>query len=63
MAELIEDGVNGRLVPPNDPRALSRAIAAIAADPASTIDAWRSRLPAVRTMEDVARDYMALYTR
>ena len=63
LAELIDDGVNGCLVPPGDWRALSRAIAAVAANPAGTIDRWRSSLPAVRTMDDVAREYLGLYSR
>lgn len=33
LKEVIEDGVTGRLVPPNDPTALSAAIQAILADP------------------------------
>ncbi len=33
VAELIEDGVSGILVPPKDPEALARAIARIADDP------------------------------
>ena len=34
VPELIADGVNGRLVPPDDPAALSTALAAAIADPA-----------------------------
>ena len=63
LAELITDGVNGRLVAPGDWRALSRAIAAIAADPTGTLDVWSRSLPAVRTMDDVAREYLELYAR
>ena len=48
---------------PGDWRGPSRAISAVAADPAGTIDAWRPNLPAVRTMDDVAREYSALYSR
>ncbi len=33
IPELIDDGVTGRLVPPDDPAALATAIAALAADP------------------------------
>jgi glycosyltransferase involved in cell wall biosynthesis len=33
IAELVEDGVNGRLVPPNDPRALAAVIDELLADP------------------------------
>lgn len=33
LAEIVEDGVNGRLVPPEDPDALAAALRALAADP------------------------------
>ena len=29
--------------------------------PATTIDVWRRALPPVRTMDDIARDYLAMY--
>jgi glycosyltransferase involved in cell wall biosynthesis len=59
-AELIEDGVNGRLVAPGDVRTLASAIRDIAADPA-TLDAWRRALPPIRTMDDVVWDYLQMY--
>jgi glycosyltransferase involved in cell wall biosynthesis len=62
MAEMIEDGVSGRLVPPGDWRALSNAIREIATDRHATLDVWRRNLPAVRTMDAVVEDYVALYT-
>ena len=37
VPELIEDGVNGQLVPPDDPVALGSAIAALIADPAARL--------------------------
>lgn len=61
MAELIEDGVNGRLVPPGDWRCLARAIREIVDHPESTIDRWRLALPAMRYMDDVAADYLHAY--
>jgi glycosyltransferase involved in cell wall biosynthesis len=63
MAELIEDGVTGRLIRAGDWRALSRAMTEIASNPVATIETWRRNLPAVRTMDDVTRDYLELYTR
>ncbi len=60
LAELIDDGVNGRLVAPNDPRALVRALTEIALDP-KLVDAWRARLKPARTMDEVAAGYTALY--
>jgi glycosyltransferase involved in cell wall biosynthesis len=61
LAELVTDGVNGRLVAPGDWKALGAVLQAVAADPGSTIDRWRRSLPRVRTMESVAADYVALY--
>jgi len=61
LAELVTDGVNGRLVPPGDWRALADAIRSMVVDPAATIDRWRRVLPPVRTLDDVTRDYLALY--
>jgi glycosyltransferase involved in cell wall biosynthesis len=61
LAELIADGVNGRLVEPGDWRALARVLAEVAHDPERSIDRWRAALPTVRTMDDVAADYLAVY--
>jgi glycosyltransferase involved in cell wall biosynthesis len=61
LAELITDGVNGRLVAPGDWRALASLFAEIASDPAGTIDRWRPNLPAARSMDDVTADYLELY--
>ena len=55
--------VTGRLVPAGHWRALSLAIAEISANPIATIETWRRNLPEVRTMDDVTRDYLELYTR
>jgi glycosyltransferase involved in cell wall biosynthesis len=59
-AELIRDGINGRLVPPGDWRALARVIRDVANDP-SVVDRWRTALPAVRSMREVVEDYLAAY--
>jgi glycosyltransferase involved in cell wall biosynthesis len=61
LAELIIDGVNGALVPPGDWGALSRCLLRVAQHPESTIDSWRRLLPEGRTMEQIARDYVAIY--
>lgn len=61
LAELVTDGVNGRLVPPGDWRALAVALADLARDPAGTVDRWRLALPRARTMDEIAADYEALY--
>jgi glycosyltransferase involved in cell wall biosynthesis len=42
VPELIEDGVNGRLVPPDDPAALASALATLIADPATRLRLGRA---------------------
>ena len=42
VPELIEDGVNGRLVPPDDPPALAEALAALMRDPAARLRCGRA---------------------
>jgi glycosyltransferase involved in cell wall biosynthesis len=61
LGEIVEDGVNGRLVKAGDVEALSRALLEAATSPAVTIDRWRSALTSSRTMDDVALDYLKLY--
>jgi glycosyltransferase involved in cell wall biosynthesis len=60
VAEVIEDGTSGRLVPPGDVRALSAAILEVARAP-QLVDRWRAALPSARTMREVAADYLELY--
>jgi glycosyltransferase involved in cell wall biosynthesis len=61
LAELIEDGINGRLVEAGNVAELSAAILDAATRPDATIDVWRRGLRPVRTMDDIARDYMSMY--
>jgi glycosyltransferase involved in cell wall biosynthesis len=62
LAELVTDGVNGRLVPPGDWRALAAILADLARNPAGTVDRWRLALPLPpRTMDEIAADYEVLY--
>ena len=61
LAEIIADGVNGRLVPVGDVDALARALREAALDPVRSIDVWRRGLAPPRTMDDVTRDYLSLY--
>jgi glycosyltransferase involved in cell wall biosynthesis len=61
LAEIITDGVNGRLLPVGDSAALADAMEAIVRDPAATVDRWREALPPVRRMCQIADDYVALY--
>jgi glycosyltransferase involved in cell wall biosynthesis len=63
VAEIVEDGINARLVPPGDVSRLAAALVEIASNPAGTICQWRKRLPSTRTMRDVTRDYLEIYRR
>ncbi len=63
VAEVVEDGVNARLVPPGDITRITDALIEVATNPAKTICRWRTRLPALRTMRDVAGDYLGIYAR
>ncbi|MBM3778632.1 MAG: glycosyltransferase family 4 protein [Acidimicrobiia bacterium] len=60
LREIVDDGVNGRLVPAGDWRALGDTLVDLAGNP-SRLDAFRAAIGRVRTMDDVARDYEALY--
>jgi glycosyltransferase involved in cell wall biosynthesis len=61
LAELVSDGINGRLVAPGDWRALASVVEEVVSDPAGTIDQWRRALPPARTFDDVAREYLSMY--
>jgi glycosyltransferase involved in cell wall biosynthesis len=61
LAELVSDGINGRLVAPGDWRGLASVIEQVVSDPAGTIDQWRRALPPARTFDDVAREYLSMY--
>lgn len=62
LAELVTDGVNGRLVTPGDSQALSEVLQQVASDPSATVDRWRRALPPARTMDEITADYLTLYT-
>ena len=61
LPELVTDGINGRLVAPGDWRALADVVRDIVTDPAGTVDSWRRALPPARTLDEVTRDYLAMY--
>lgn len=61
LAELVENGVSGRLVEPGDVAALAGVIRAMSERPEETIDRWRTALPPARTMDEIACEYSALY--
>ncbi|HEY7598341.1 MAG TPA: glycosyltransferase [Candidatus Limnocylindrales bacterium] len=54
VSELIEDGLNGRLVPPDDPAALAAALAALIGDPAARLR--RGRAGRRRVLEQFATE-------
>ena len=60
LSELVRDRENGRLFRPGDARALAAILKDLAAQP-DIVNQWRSNLPPVRTMDDVTRDYLAMY--
>ena len=61
LAELVSDGINGRLVRPGSWRELAAVLTDVAAAPAVTIDRWRRALPPARTMDQIATDYLEMY--
>jgi glycosyltransferase involved in cell wall biosynthesis len=60
LAELIHDGVSGRLVAAGKAEELAAALVEIASHPL-IVDRWRAALPRVRTMDQIACDYVTLY--
>ncbi len=63
LAELVTDGVDGRLVAPGDWHALAAVLREMADDSVGTIDRWRRTVPPARTMDAVTADYLALYSQ
>jgi glycosyltransferase involved in cell wall biosynthesis len=62
LAEIVTDNTNGRLVAPGDWRALAEVLKQMALDPWSTIDRWRPLVYPPRTMDEIVRDYLGLYS-
>jgi glycosyltransferase involved in cell wall biosynthesis len=60
LSELVRDQINGRLYPAGDAKALAAILSDIAANP-DRVNQWRANLSPVRTMDDVAADYLAMY--
>jgi glycosyltransferase involved in cell wall biosynthesis len=56
IAEVVEDGVSGRLVPLGDPPALASAIAEVGADRTHYSAAARERVEALYSIDRLGRD-------
>ena len=63
LAEIVEDGENGLLTKPGDPRGLARAIERILSDDGASLQFFRSNLSIPRTMDDIVEDYLRIYDR
>jgi glycosyltransferase involved in cell wall biosynthesis len=61
IPEIVADGETGLLVPPDDPGALSAALARVLADPAGYGAAGRARARAEFSVERMARRTLAVY--
>jgi glycosyltransferase involved in cell wall biosynthesis len=62
LAEIVEDEVSGLLLPPGDAASLARAMERVVCDGDGLLDRWRDRLPKPRTMDEIALDYLRLFT-
>lgn len=62
IAELIESGVNGRLVEPGSVESWARCIREILEAP-SLLESWRARVRPPRLMSDVAADMQRIYSQ
>lgn len=66
MADMIEPGISGLLVPPNSPRAIADAVISLAADPAKTVSyglAGRTRITTLLAPARVLPLQLASYQR
>ncbi len=61
LLEVVHDGVTGALVAPGDWRSLASTLRTLAAN-RGQLDLWRAAITPVRSMDDVAADYLSLYT-
>jgi len=61
LAEIVEDGVNGLLLPPGDVESLAQAMERVLTDQGATLERFRARLPKPRTMDDIVEDYLTIY--
>jgi glycosyltransferase involved in cell wall biosynthesis len=59
-ADLVTDGVNGRLYDPSSPGELAAILQSLIDRPALLAE-WRGALPAVKTLQDDAREWEQVY--
>jgi len=61
LAEILEDGVSGLLMPPGDAASLARGMERVLTDGGAALERFRTRLPKPRTMDDIVEDYLRIY--
>jgi glycosyltransferase involved in cell wall biosynthesis len=61
LAEIVEDGVNGLLLPPGDAESLARAMESLLTDRGASLERLRRKFPIPRTMDDIVEDYLRIY--
>jgi glycosyltransferase involved in cell wall biosynthesis len=61
LAEIVEDGVNGLLLPPGDAESLARAMESLLTDRGAALGRFRTKLPIPRTMDEIVEDYLRIY--
>ncbi|HNQ49908.1 MAG TPA: glycosyltransferase family 4 protein [Candidatus Omnitrophota bacterium] len=62
IPELVTDGVNGLLFEPGNVEELRAAIERVIEDP-SILDAWRANIPAVKSIEENAKELETIYAQ
>jgi glycosyltransferase involved in cell wall biosynthesis len=60
IADLIADGLNGRLYDPTSPDELARVLQSLIENPAQ-LASWAARLPAVKSIAEEAREWERIY--
>lgn len=61
LAEMIQDNINGKLFVPAEKNSLAGIIGKVSSSPEETVDYWRKNIHPVRTMQQVAEDYLKIY--
>jgi glycosyltransferase involved in cell wall biosynthesis len=61
LAEIVQHDRSGWLFPPGDRSALAAILRRLASEGDAIVPQWRAQIPTVRTMAEVAADYLPLY--